>query len=93
MGVEELEERSEAVADADVEAWRQREGVKKDEGVVGGLLLLDNEGLDGDDRRALDDICRFGGSVWEMRSPGVKIGHEALEPRPSTERGARIVRK
>lgn len=57
----ELEDRS--AAETDVETWRQREGVKKEDGVdvvvvvvdVEGAWLSDREGLDGDIRRALDD--------------------------------------
>ena len=56
--VEELEAMSEAVAD--VEAWRQSEGVKNEEGVVCGLLLLDKVGREEDGWRARDDACRFG---------------------------------
>jgi hypothetical protein len=49
---------------ADVEEWRQSEGVKKEEGVVvEGFVQLDIDGLDGDVWRAPDETCRFGGKV------------------------------
>ncbi len=60
---EEREARLEAVAVAEVEAWRHNEGVKKDEGVVEGLLLFDKVGRNGDSRRVLDDACRFAKEV------------------------------
>jgi hypothetical protein len=53
LGSGELEEMSEA--EADVETCRQSEGVKKDEGVVEGVLLLDKEGRAGYVWRALDE--------------------------------------
>jgi len=50
---EEVEEMSEA--EADVVTWRQSEGVKKDDGVVEGVLLLDKEGRDGYVWRAVEE--------------------------------------
>jgi hypothetical protein len=73
----ELVEMSEA--EAEVEAWRQREGVKNDDGVVEGVLPLDNDGRDGEVWRALDDVCRFSAKVGETRSPGANVELEALD--------------
>jgi len=42
-------------AEADVVTWRQSEGVKKDDGVVEGVLLLDKEGRDGYVWRAVEE--------------------------------------
>ena len=78
-------------AEADVEAWRQREGVKKDEGVVEGLLLLDNVGLDGGVWRARDETCRFGPIVCEVRRPGANVEHEALEPTSNIRTEVRVI--
>lgn len=90
LAVDVLEDISDTVG-ADVEAWRQSEGVKKDDGVVGGLLLLDIEGRAGDSWRALDETCRFGASVGGTRSPGAKVEEEAREPKSSNRVEARIV--
>lgn len=76
--------------EADVEACRQREGVKKEDGVVGRLLLFDKEGRDGADCRARDDTCRFDAKACEVRSPGANVELEAREPSSSIWRGVRI---
>jgi hypothetical protein len=57
FGSGEVEEMSEA--EADVVTWRQSEGVKKDDGVVVGVLLFDKEGRVGFVWRAVEETCRF----------------------------------
>lgn len=108
LGAEEMLPATEAVedgADADVEACRQSEGVKKDDGVDGvivvvvvdddvveGLLLpSDREGREGDACRALDERCRLGVKIWEVRRTGPNVELDALQPKSSTRPGVRIV--
>jgi hypothetical protein len=50
----EVEEISEA--EADVVTWRQSEGVKKDDGVVEGVLLFDKDGRAGYIWRAVEEM-------------------------------------
>jgi hypothetical protein len=85
----ELVEMSEA--ETEVEAWRQREGVKNDDGVAEGALPLDSDGRDGEVWRALDDACRFSAEVGETRSPGANVELEALEADSSMWTGVLIV--
>lgn len=91
---------SEAIAD--VETWRQSEGVKKEDGVVveeedeedeedEDLLPLCREGRDGDACRALEEPCRFGKRVWDIRNPDANVALEDLDTHSRTRPGVAIL--
>lgn len=90
---------SEAIAD--VETYRQSEGVKKEDGVVvvvvvveeeeEGLLPLHKEGRDRDACRALEEPCRLGKSGCEIRSPDANVAPDDLDTHTRPRPGVRII--